>query len=141
MPASACFLTCRAGAGDQPRRLVRFVRAAILQVAIGRQIGRRGDHTRILDDLVGADMTTAVDVRQSEAGRRQRLEAETGEQPSGARIPWVGDDERTRLVVQRAECGRLFRVCAHVWVLLAILASLGDARVSRWCRRYVQCII
>jgi AraC-like DNA-binding protein len=54
------------------------------------------------------EQTAAVDVGEPEAGRRQRLEAEPGEQPSGARIPRVGDDERTRLVVQRAESGRLF---------------------------------
>src|SRR5262249_17415178 len=90
------------------------------------------------DDLVGADGSAAVDIGEAEAGRRQGLEAEPGQQPRRAGIPRVGDDEGARLVMQRAECRRLFRLGAHRPLSLSLIER---GRSSGLQLGYVQCII
>jgi hypothetical protein len=64
--------------------------------------------------LVAADCTLAVAAREREretgARGRERLEAEAGQDARGADVPGVGDHERARALVQRAEGARSFNL-------------------------------
>ena len=94
-------------------RFFRLVGAAIFEVAVGREVGRRGNRPRVLDDLGGADRAATPAVREAEAGRRQRLEAERGQQPRGTGIPRIGDDEGAGPPVQFLKGFGFFRLRAH----------------------------
>src|SRR5204862_332731 len=87
--------------------------AAVFEVAVGREVGRRGDDPRVLDDLVGADRAATPHVGETEAGGRQRLEAERGQEPRGTRIPRIGDDEGAGPPVQFLKGFGFFRLRAH----------------------------
>jgi hypothetical protein len=101
------------GTPDHLGGFFRLVGAAILEVAVGREVGRGGDHPRVVDDLVGADCSAAPNIGNPETGRRQRLEAERGKQPRGSGIPGVRDDESAWPPVQFLEYGGLFGLRTH----------------------------
>src|SRR5436190_5222410 len=113
---------------DHLRGFFRLVGAAIFEVAVGWEVGRRGDDPPVVDDLVGADRPAAPDVRQAEARRRQRLEAERGQKPRRAGIPRVGNDEGAGPPVQLLEYRRLFDLCAHLSLLMAYASSNQASR-------------
>ena len=91
------------------------VGAAILEVhvhgqavaaAIARQLSRISPRLAVLRPSMLAS---------AEARGRERLEAERGEQPSGAGVPRIGDDEGARPLVKRPKRRRLLGLCAHGW--------------------------
>src|SRR5207245_6031820 len=58
----------------------------------------------------------AEHARLGAAGGRQRLETEPGEHARGARVPRVGDHERPRPFVERAEARGLVALARrHLW--------------------------
>jgi hypothetical protein len=57
--------TGRRGTPDHLGGFFRLVGAAIFEVAVGREVGRGGDHPGVVDDLVGANRAAAPDVRKA----------------------------------------------------------------------------
>jgi hypothetical protein len=98
------------GKSGRDARDLRRVAAAILEVGIDRQRRRRGDVAAIVEDLPEADVRVgaAEQVGEAEARRRQRLEAERGQNPCRPRIPRIGDREGARPFVQGPERNGLF---------------------------------
>jgi hypothetical protein len=80
-------------------------------------VGRPCDLGAVGENLGAADGAGAVGaaerVREPEAGRRQRLEAERGQQPRRAGIPRVRNDECAVALVERAECSRFLCLGIH----------------------------
>src|SRR5262245_46583596 len=72
------------------------VGVAVLQVSVYGQIGCGGNGATMVDRLLPTDGKLPVpapeDGGEAEAGRCQRLESETGEEPSRADIPRVGNN-------------------------------------------------
>src|SRR5207244_7047729 len=67
---------------------------------------------RLLAHGAGA-VHLAERVGKPEARRRERLEAERGEQLRAARVPGIRNDEHAGALVQRAECAGLLLLRAH----------------------------
>jgi len=97
----------RAGGG------LRFVRAAIFQIGIDRQVGGLRNRPAIVEDHGKARIRAAERIGDAKAGGCQRLETHGGEQPRGARVPRVRDDKGARPLMQGAEGFGFFQLRAH----------------------------
>ena len=99
------------GLGDRLRRVAE----AVLQVGAHRQVGGADDRGHVRQHPLAADAVVALTGSECRAGagRRQRLEAETGEQARRAEVPRIGNHERARARVQGAKRLRLLCCRAH----------------------------
>ena len=90
---------------DRLGRRIRRIAEALLEIADHRQVDRFGNGAGIGQRLLTGHLAVALaeHARLGAARGRQRREAETGQQARGAGIPWIGDHERTRRLVQRAQ--------------------------------------
>ncbi len=102
------------GARDIGADLVRFVRKAVFEVGINRDIDRRADRGQMGADVVDGDAVVGLGDGPGEACARgsQRLEAEMLQGFRAADIERIGDDEASALV-QFPERGALVSSCQH----------------------------
>ena len=113
----------RDGAGGGLGDVLGAVGEAVLEVGRHRQLGRRGDRRGVRERLVAGHGSVQAAERRGEtaAGRRERLEAQRGEQPRGADVPRIGHQQRRAGPMQREE--PLGALCLLVW--------LHSARIPR----------
>ena len=105
------------GEADHLGRGPRLVGVAILQIGVDRQVRGAGDEPAVVEDFAAAHgvgpVRASQRVGQAEARRRQRLEPECRQDPRGAGVPGVGNDERAGSHVQRPERDGLLGLRAH----------------------------
>ncbi|MEY9111097.1 hypothetical protein ABH999_007293 [Bradyrhizobium yuanmingense] len=109
----------------------RLMCAAILEVDADGQVGRFHDRACVGEDDLEADAAAAEHVGDPEARRGQGFEAHRREQLRGAGIPWIGNDEGTGPLVQRAKRSRLVQLARHGSSPLSVPTSFRRTFVIR----------
>jgi len=101
---------------DRLRDVVRRAAVAALEVRGHRKIGRLHDLAGVLERFRAPDRAVAPPEREGEARarRRQRLEAEMGQDLRGAGVERIRNDEGPRSLVEELETRGFFRLRAHV---------------------------
>lgn len=83
----------------------RIVAEAVFEVGTDRQTGGADDFAAVSENRVAAHSVIAVAPRKGKAGAGggQSLETEPLKDAGGAKVPWVGDQEGLRSLVQGTE--------------------------------------
>ena len=93
----------------------RLISVAIFKVRAHGQIGCCNESRRMTKHRFAIDRAIRLSDRKRKSGARrcQRLEAERLQQPRGADVPRIGNDERTIALMQRAKGCSLFCLSCH----------------------------
>ncbi len=92
-----------------------IITKAVFKIGAYRQIGGWNNLSRMLQHFVAADRVVTLTHRKciSCARCREGFKSQKRQQPRGADVPWIWNDECFSTFMQRAKCFRLFWLTSH----------------------------